>query len=350
VAVYWLMFAWPAVASFLFSGNTNRRGSRVSLALLFLVFSVLICLRTDTGGDWINYEDFAELLSFQRFSGIFSQNSEAGFALITWLSTQIGWGVYGATTFCGLVLTYAVVRFARHQPDSWLSITAAVPYLLIVVGMGYIRQAAAIGFIMLALINFDERKRIWCGTFIVLAALFHTSAVVIIPFFAVIIARRNILYLVPVVVGSLPVFYFSLRERYDAMVEHYINAEYDSSGALIRILMNALPSVLFLLCRKRFQISDDMKLIWTMFAVTSCLLIGAFVVSPSSTVVDRLGLYLIPIQLMVFGNLSTVLGRRLDEARLINLLGIVYFGSVQFIWLNYANNAFAWLPYRSLLF
>jgi hypothetical protein len=344
------MFAWPAVASFLFSGNVDRKGSRISLAALFLVFSILIGLRTNTGGDWINYEDFSELLSLQPFSGIFSQGSEAGFVIITWLSNQIGWGVYGASAFCGIVLTYAVIRFARHQPDSWLAITAAVPYLLIVVGMGYIRQAAAIGFIILALLNFDEHKRFWCGAFIVLAALFHTSAIVIIPFFAVIIARRNILYLVPVIIGSIPVFYFSLREKYNAMVEYYINQEYDSSGALIRLLMNAIPSVVFLLFRKRFQLSEDMKLIWTMFAVASCLLIGAFVVSPSSTVVDRLGLYLIPIQLMVFGNLSTVLGRRLDEARLINLLGILYYAAVQFIWLNFATNAYAWLPYHFLLF
>lgn len=347
--VYWIMFAAPAVASFLFGSDTHRRTNRLSLAVLFFVYAILIGLRTDTGGDWINYSDFTENLSFLSFANIFSQGSEAGYVIVTWISLQLGWGVYGASAFCGLVLTYAIIRFARHQPDTWLSITSSVPYLIIVVGMGYIRQAAAIAFIMLALINFEERKRFWSAGFIVLAALFHTSAIVTLPFFLIIFVRRNILYIVPIIIGSIPVFVFALREKYNAMVENYINAEYDSTGTLIRILMNVVPALIFLLNRRKFKMSDDMRLIWTMFSITSCLLIAAFAVSPSSTVVDRLGLYLIPIQLMVFGNLPVVLGAKMDDARLINFFAIGYYASVQFIWLNYATNAFAWLPYKSLL-
>ena len=133
------------------------------------------------------------------------------------------------------------------------------------------------------------------------------------------------------------------------MVKNYINAGYDSSGALIRIIMNVLPAIIFLLNRKKFDLSEDMKYFWTNISLASCFLIVAFVVSPSSTVVDRLGLYLIPIQLMVFGHLSSVFAKGPQEARLINIAGIAYFATVQFVWLNYANNSFAWLPYRSLL-
>jgi hypothetical protein len=179
--------------------------------------------------------------------------------------------------------------------------------------------------------------------------LFHTSAVVILPLFLIIFLRRNILYTVLVAIGSIPVFIFALREKYEAMVQNYINAQYDSTGTLTRILMNVVPAIIFLLNRKKFHMSDDMKLVWTIISIISCLLIPAFAISPSSTVVDRLGLYLIPIQLMVFGNLPVVLGTKVEDARIITFLVIGYYASVQFIWLNFATNAFAWLPYKSLL-
>lgn len=43
------------------------------------------------------------------------------------------------------------MRFARSQPDPWLAVLVAVPYLVIVVAMGYSRQAVAIGILLAGL-------------------------------------------------------------------------------------------------------------------------------------------------------------------------------------------------------
>jgi hypothetical protein len=349
VLIYWLMFAWPATVTFFLGENRSGSRSRLLLLMLFVVFCVLIGWRYDTGGDWGNYANYTEQVALQSLSATLS-GGEAGFGLVTWLSAWLGWDVYGSMIFCGVVLMYAVVRFAQRQPDSWLAVTAAVPYLIIVVGMGYIRQAAAIGFIMLALLDFESGKRLRCGLYVILATLFHTSSLVVIPFFAIVIARKkNPLYVIPIALGSIPAIFFLLGDRYDRMVNYYINIQYDSSGALVRLFMNAVPSVLFLMYRKRFRLSEDVEFMWSLFAVVSCLLVVSFPVSPSSTVVDRLGLYMIPIQLMVFGHLPQVLSRKPADARLINFFGIAYFAVVQFVWLNFAANAYAWLPYRSVL-
>jgi hypothetical protein len=92
-----------------------------------------------------------------------------------------------------------------------------------------------------------------------------------------------------------------------------------------------------------------MRVVWTIFSLLSCLAFVGFGIPPSSTIVDRLALYLIPIQLLVFGNLPSALARQPAEARLISTAGIAYFAAVQFVWLNYADNASVWLPYQSLL-
>jgi hypothetical protein len=348
VVVYWFMFAWPALISFLVGSREDRRGGTTGWVILFIVFVVLIGLRTETGGDWYQYNSMTELISFQDLSTALS-TTESGYALVTWISTRLGWGIYGSTTFCGLVLMYAVIRFSRRQPDSWLALTAAVPYLIVVIGMGYVRQAAAIGFVMLALLDFEEGKRLKCGMYIILATLFHTSALVVAPFIAIVATRGNIVYLVPVVLGAIPAILYLANTRYDIMVSGYVNAEYSSSGTLVRLFMNAVPSSIFLINRRKFNISSNMTFLWTVFSLLSFVLFLAFAASPSSTIVDRLGLYLIPIQLMAAGHLPAVVARTPSESRFVTLAGIIYFAAVLLVWLNYADNSYMWKPYRSLL-
>ena len=88
------------------------------------------------------------------------------------------------------------------------------------------------------------------------------------------------------------------------------------------------------------------------------LVMGLYFVIPSSTAIDRVALYLLPLQLMVFSNLPEVLGRRPSAAKSTShnpastsnngwvLLVLAYYGAVEFVWLNFASHAPAWLPYR----
>ena len=43
--------------------------------------------------------------------------------------------------------------FVRRQPMPWLGLLVAIPYLVIVVGMGYSRQAIALGLFYWHLLN-----------------------------------------------------------------------------------------------------------------------------------------------------------------------------------------------------
>jgi hypothetical protein len=64
-----------------------------------------------------------------------------------------------------------------------------------------------------------------------------------------------------------------------------------------------------------------------------------------STAVDRLALYLIPMQLFVLGNLPHALSRGGTNRLILNAV-IASSIAVQFVWLNYAQHAEAWIPYR----
>jgi hypothetical protein len=126
----------------------------------------------------------------------------------------------------------------------------------------------------------------------------------------------------------------------------YIESEYQSSGALIRIAMNALPAALFLLFRKRFQLSVEQRSFWGLMAWSALLLIALLAVSPSSTAVDRIALYWIPLQLFVLSRLPNALGKRNGKNLVWVLVVLGYSAAVHFVWLFYADTSFAWLPYQ----
>ncbi len=63
------------------------------------------------------------------------------------------------------------------------------------------------------------------------------------------------------------------------------------------------------------------------------------------TAVDRLALYLLPLQLYVFSRLP-VLGYTLTARTVLVLAVISYYATVQYVWLNYALQRDYWVPYH----
>lgn len=345
--VYWTMYAFPALFAIISGrreGRTNTL-SAIGLAVIGLMFVVLIGLRYEVGADWFSYELIVSSIKYEEF-GTALGFGDPGFNLIAWVLSRMGADLYGANFFCGLVLVTGLVIFCRQQEDVWLAITAAVPYLLIVVGMGYVRQGAAIGFIMIALTRFDRGDFARAFGWIGVAGLFHASAVVIAPFLGMAIVRKRPILLVPGAIVSVLLFVLLLQKRVDSFYTTYVEAEYDSSGALVRLLMNAVPALIFLVYRKRFPASEWSRVLWTFLSAVSLLLVVVVVLTPSTTIIDRVGLYLIPIQIYVFGNLAFAL-RTTGQARFaVIVLALGYYAAIQFVWLNFATHAEYWLPYR----
>jgi hypothetical protein len=82
---------------------------------------------------------------------------------------------------------------------------------------------------------------------------------------------------------------------------------------------------------------------WFWFALAS---VGAlFLVDIASTAVDRLALYLLPLQMVVFGRLHLLF--ELPALRTASAVAVLlFYFTVQFVWLNYANHAHSWVPYQ----
>ncbi len=149
----------------------------------------------------------------------------------------------------------------------------------------------------------------------------------------------------------IPIFYGAwdllLADRQETLWRSYVEARMASSGAYIRVTMNLIPSLLLLAYRKEWKRSFDDYHFWFWIAIGSIISIGF--VTIASTAVDRITLYFIPIQLIVYSRLP-YLARRQISPQAIKAIIVLVYAVALFVWLNYADNAYAWLPYGNILF
>lgn len=343
------LLSWALLALNALGGG--RRWSQATLAALLLFFTLLIGLRNEVGGDWFNYLPYVDRQQGAPFAELF-QSDEIGYALLNWFGANWGGGLFLVNTVCALIFTLGLVQFCRAQPRPWLALTLAFPYLVMVVAMGYTRQAVAIGLECLALLALDRDRLLRFLGWIALAATFHTTALVLMLLPASSL-NSNLRFSQFIRLGLLATAGFGLfnsllatsLENFQA---GYLDAEYQSQGALIRVLLCLLPALAFLLARRRFGLPPQALRIWTILSLAAVLAAIGLATIASSTAVDRLALYLIPLQLFV--------GSRLPDTRLFgispgiwNQLLVGLSLAVLLVWLLFAGNSSAWLPYRNLL-
>jgi len=349
---YWLMFALPAVAAL--SGGrrpvqaaTGLRRLEVDGAWIaaVLLLALLIGLRFEVGADWYNYLSHVFYARYAPIATVL-EGKDPGYQLLNWISAQMEWDVYGVNLIGGSVFAVGLAVFCLSMPRPWLAAAVAVPYLVIVVAMGYSRQGIALGLVMLGLVALGRRKTGWFVVWVVLGATFHKSAVIMLPIAALAATRNRYWTALWVGVVSFAAYLLLLEEAVELLITDYVDAGYQSQGTMIRLLMNAVPAAILLLWRRRFEFSEAEAVLWQWFAVISLAMLGLFVVSPSSTAVDRVALYMLPLQLVVFAHLPDVFVIRGKPKVVLVAAVLLYYAAVQFVWLNYASHAKDWLPYR----
>jgi hypothetical protein len=225
-------------------------------------------------------------------------------------------------------------------------LVVAVPYLITVVAMGYSRQGVAIGLIMLGIVSLNNKKSIKFLLFVGLAGTFHKSAIILLPLVALPTERRPFLTIVLLVVSAILLFSLLLLDHVDSLISNYISTEYNSSGSTVRVAMNALPATIFLILRKRFGLVDGQRIFWTWVSCGAIILCALLLISPSSTAVDRIALYWIPLQLFVWSRLPIVIDPS-GTRRLFWIISIIIYSAFIYLtWMLFATHSHYWLPYQ----
>ena len=240
-----------------------------------------------------------------------------------------------------------MIRIAYVTPYPFFFITLAIPYLLVAVSMGYTRQSVAIGLFMWGICLLLKKNNLSYFFLILFGSFFHKSAALLF-FFLFVNIPLNFTKLFLYSFFFIILILFFVIPRIDIVLQHFLIVEYaTSAGVFHRLFLNLFAAIIFLITYKKWEINNSEKRLYTMFVIfTFILLVSAFF---NSIIVDRIAIYLIPIQLLILTNATNLINNNFIKN--IYILSLLYFYFlVLYIWLNLGHYSIYWVPYRNYLF
>lgn len=340
---YWLTFMIPAFVS-LSPLRGTRRLQGLAWLLIGTLLVFLIGLRYKVGGDWFTYlEHYHTVIGMPFLDAL--RTSDPGYAAVNWLGARFDLQIYTVNLVCALIFVIGLIKFCRQQPLPWLALAVSVPYLVTVVAMGYTRQAVAIGFLFLALSELRNTNQFRYIAWVILAALFHKTAVFLLPLGVLISTRHRALKTFAIVSLFALLGGALVGEYYDALWRNYVEAGMASDGGAIRVWMNACAALALFVSATHWKKRWEDTSLWKWLALLA--LVSVPLVGFASTAVDRMAIYLIPLQMVVFSRLPVLISDVVMRT-LVVIGTLLVYGAVLWVWLNHGTHAQYWLPYRNI--
>jgi len=343
VGPYWLLFAFFAAGAVIAGSSAEKmRSPGVILSIGAVAMTLLIGLRYNVGGDWNTYELMYYRAGPLPFADALSIGDPA-YQAVNWIAYQLDGDLWLVNSVCAIFFVRGLFQFCRTQPAPWLAALVAVPYAVIVVAMGYTRQAVALGLILAGIADLLRGGSVVrFGVYVAGAALFHKTAIIAFPVVALAAQRNRLINTLIVLAGGILLYDLFLGDAMDDFVQNYIRTAYTSQGAGIRIAMNMLAVVVLWLARGKLEMGTAEWKVWRNFSFASIASLVFLVLSPSSAAVDRVSLYIIPLQIAVLGRIPFMFKSRLFGTVMVT----GYCFLVEFVWLNFAQFSNEWVPYR----
>lgn len=344
---YWLVISIPVIFSCIRIDSYKHLNLFFWFSFsFFLIF--FLGFRYEVGGDWGIYKMNFHNTGVDFDFSYFNLRSDYLFEFLSWQLYFLGFNFNVLNLVCSIIFVYAITSFCTLQKEPWLALVIAIPYLIFVVSIGYVRQGTAIAFVILAYINIINKHQFKFIFYITIAVLFHKSSILVVaPLLFLdkkLISIKNIFLLI-IFLSFL--FLFEGEIRY--LIKSYLGEGrftkyYDpSSGVYVRSLMNVIPAVICIFYGKYLSDNYIEKRLFFIFSLLS--IVSIFFAFHYPTFVDRILLYISVIQIYVFSRLFLLFRNNL-YIFLTNIFVIIYYLIVLFVWLNFATYSKWWIPYQ----
>ena len=345
---YFLLLLIPSIFALL---NTRRLSLPLWYAT-FVVFVLFVGLRFEVGPDWEQYGYIHKSLAYESFWEVVSQPEPLSY-LLFWFSETLGYHIYFSNLVAALIMLTGVFAFARRTVNPWLAVVSATPYFIIVMGMSGVRQTMAAGIILFLFSRWERYSFIKRGAFILVAAMFHTSALVNNVFLVI---KLNIAMRYKMALGvliTLATLYlgFGVSVYADNIAQYqqrYIDTDIvdQSFGSTYHIAMIAVPAFIGFIFRRQLDahIHSISLMNFGLYASVIIFLLNFF----SSTVASRLTVYLYFMPMMVYPALVEAYGKRNQLPYIFTI--ILLHMLILYAWFAAGNHAFAYNDYKNILF
>lgn len=299
--IYLVIFGVLIFLRYILVGQATLRIQLLPILTFFLfIFSAF---RFQVGCDWSNY-----LIQYSGYNpeaansfNLFNEPLyKISLELLYFLDLTFPWinVITSAIFFAG------IYSLAIRQPDPLATLIFMFPILILNMPMSGIRQGAAIGFMCFAFMAFIDKKLLKYILFVILATGFHTSAIIFLALLPFLGGQFTYSRIFIAILLAIPGIFFLLVSSFaQVAIDRYITGGYEAFGASFRIYSLAIGAMIFFISfRSRWQMkfNDEYTLIFLgSLMMISCLAL----LLVSSTISDRIGYYLIPLQAIFFARI-----------------------------------------------
>lgn len=326
---------------------SDKKRRYIAYIILTIITSLVAGFRDITGTDSAMYKYMFITNDYHlNINGQIGRvvSIEKGYIFINSLARKIM--PYSMFLFCiSFVTIYLLILcIDRYRNDINVYIAALVLYTTIyLTSFNIMRQGLAISIGLFGFFEYLSNKKIKALIFIILATLFHTSAIVLLPLFGIkkiTNNRRSKIYMIIILIT----FLILVRERTflgylakfitssDYYAGYFIRDAATGSG-LLRYLIRVSPILIIaLLYLFNFKGNNDFKSI-IFLMILGYILSG--IGSETDTQVGRIGLYFQTLDIYASGymaNTNLKIGKIIIDKKIISLLISLYF----IIWFVYS--------------
>jgi len=331
----------------------NRKFSNFTGIFIWIFLVIFIGFRFEVGADWFNYKLSVERAEDITYSDLLLSAFSPGYALLLKICAKYNWGVYGLNIINAGVFSGGLIYFCKKLKDPFLGLIASYPYLIVVVSMGYITQASAIGIILIGLTFYQNNNTKAFYLSIALATMFHNSAFlcVLIPLIdrLRLIKRKSSLISLSLLTFVFAILYIRyLGDYFASYYNSYFSQQIEAQGGLVKLLVLMMYAITFIVLRNKFQLSKQQKNLLFSLSILSISLFFFSLTIEATVTTYRLSLYFYSLQLYV--TVYFAYSRFLNiSANVWKFFFYLYNFLFLAIWVLFANHAYAWIPYKNIL-
>lgn len=345
MAPYLVMLSVPSLAALL-----GVRRSTILLMLIAAIYWVMIGFRYQVGMDWNNYVILFEYNALRNTSITEMFSREPGFALLNWFAAKVGGGVILVNAVSALTFCWGFFAVAARCREPFLAIIVGTPLLVIAFAMSGVRQAMAMGIICFLFATWHRRGVLGRIAFVLLATLFHFSALFVLMFVALSARIAPIAKTVSSLLIGLLIFsiIYIAPEAFESYSELYVAGEkkLEAPGAIAQVGIISLAAAAYFAVRGTWvRVHGDEPLFRNLAYAALVAVPAVFVSSVGSY---RFALYMWPMAMYVWSGMPSMFSK--------SEYGVAYRASVIVLsvallvgWLTTSNSGLAWLPYQNWL-
>ena len=188
-------------------------------------------------------------------------------------------------------------------------------------------------------------KALWRSIFwILVASLFHASAFIVAVLVALSYTRDRLQAAALLLVSAIPAYYV-LFSTFDIYLRRYGQHRIDSGGVTFRVAMNAVPAIILLVRGSKAYAPRNEELFWRSLSWLSLALVPAMFFVKSTTAIDRLSLYAVPLQILVLSVIPSQLSTS-PATRIFPVMAVIaYCAATLLVYLALGTHAQYYLPY-----